>query len=278
MQWRDRLYPHEMGAFMSGSIQRESSRYWIAVLAFSATTVDNDALSLRILHFNLDRHNSQPEKVLQYLDNQTVDLLSLQEVTPEWDKHLRSHLTHYQIAAAEVRQNSQGSTLLIPTNASRILTLQSTKTLHLPEGSERPLLVGEFSMDGQSLLFLSLHTTRPRSQATVDFQRRELAAITQWSQAKQAQGQHVIAMGDFNSTSWTRGFQNLLRRGNLVNSQQGYGWQTTWLAGWPSVLRIAIDHCLYSDGFITINRSIGPALGSDHRPLIVELQLARDIR
>ncbi|MGF1521071.1 MAG: hypothetical protein ACFBSF_01955 [Leptolyngbyaceae cyanobacterium] len=44
--------------------------------------------SLRILHFNLDRHNPKTDEVLQYLDAQTVDLLSLQEVTPKWARQL----------------------------------------------------------------------------------------------------------------------------------------------------------------------------------------------
>ncbi len=97
--------------------------------------------------------------------------------------------------------------------------------------------------------------------------------MAQWSQAIQAQGRQVVIIGDFNSTPWTRTFQSFLQQGHLVNSQQGYGAQSTWPAAWPSALRIAIDHCLHSDGLLTLSRSIGPPLDSDHRPLIVELQL-----
>ena len=243
--------------------------YWPTAV----TALGKNTTSIRILHFNLDRHNPEPDEVLQYLDAQTVDILSLQEVTPEWAERLRSRLTHYELAALEVRENSHGSALLLPTAASRVAMIQSMPTIHLPATSDRPLLVGQLLVDGKQIALLNLHVTRPRSRATAAFQQVELASVAQWSREMQTQGQGVIVIGDFNSTPWAQGVRGLLAQGKLTNSQQGYGWQTTWSAEWPSMLRIAIDHCLHSNGLVTITRSIGPALGSDHLPLTVELGL-----
>ncbi|NER80717.1 MAG: endonuclease/exonuclease/phosphatase family protein [Leptolyngbya sp. SIO1D8] len=244
--------------------------YWPPAIA---VTQPNEP-SLRILHLNLDRHNPQADKLLRYLNTQTVDLLSLQEVTPEWVEKLRAQLPAYRLVALEVQENSQGSALLLPTTVPEKVKIQSVQTQYFPETSSRPLLVAQLSLQGKPLTFLSLHVTRPRNRGTVIAQQVELQAIAEWSQAMQAQGQRVIVMGDFNSTPWAQAFCTLTRQGKLVNSQQGYGWQTTWRAGWPMIFRIAIDHCLHSQGFTTLNRSIGPALGSDHLPLFVELSLS----
>lgn len=48
----------------------------------------------------------------------------------------------------------------------------------------------------------------------------------------------------------------------------------TWPVGfWP--LRIPIDHALHSAGVIVRDVRVGPDVGSDHFPLVVEARLAR---
>lgn len=244
--------------------------YWPASTQF----VGGAESSLKVLHFNLDRHNAQLEAIIAYLNAQTVDLMALQEITPTWAERLPA-LTHYRVVGLEVRENSHGSALLVPQNSSAKMQVLAIETLHFPEDAPRPMLVGEFEVNKHRLAFLSLHVTRPRSQNTAAFQQQELGAIAQWSQTVQAQGQALIVMGDCNSTPWAKGFRAFQRDGRPVNSQQGYGWQTTWMAGWPAPLRIAIDHCLHSPGLVTVNRAIGPTLGSDHLPLIVEIDFQK---
>jgi endonuclease/exonuclease/phosphatase (EEP) superfamily protein YafD len=55
----------------------------------------------------------------------------------------------------------------------------------------------------------------------------------------------------------------------------GLGWRPTWQAGfWPLALRI--DHILVSPELCVSNATVGPAFGSDHRPVVAQLHLARD--
>jgi endonuclease/exonuclease/phosphatase (EEP) superfamily protein YafD len=39
-------------------------------------------------------------------------------------------------------------------------------------------------------------------------------------------------------------------------------------------MRVPIDHLLHSDTLSVVDRRLGPAMGSDHFPLIVDLQLS----
>ena len=92
-----------------------------------------------------------------------------------------------------------------------------------------------------------------------------LHASGHWSAAQTVP--HFI-IGDFNATPWSTAFRDMQSAGGLVNSQVGFGHSPTWPAG---LGMIPIDHLLHSDSLITVDRQIGKARGSDHKPLIVTL-------
>jgi len=235
--------------------------------------INAPAHTLRILHANLDRQNSHMNWAIEYIDSQTVDVVLLQEITPLWLNQLQNHLQNYQLITAEPRENSHGSALLLPTSPTQPLTIKGIQTIYLPEYSQRPLIETIFCLGGTKFVVLSLHITRSRNSGTSAFQQTEFNAVANWSQIQQKAGKQVVLIGDFNTTPWSSRFRQLLKDSDLKNSQQGYGFQTTWLASLPAPLRIPIDHCLHSQAFTTINRKIGINIGSDHLPLLVELRL-----
>ncbi|NJM07606.1 hypothetical protein HC891_17630 [Candidatus Gracilibacteria bacterium] len=65
----------------------------------------------------------------------------------------------------------------------------------------------------------------------------------------------------------------MLTDGQLYDSAIGYGIQGTWPSSLPPLLRIPIDHCLVNAQISIVARSVGPALGGDHTPLLVEFVL-----
>ena len=99
---------------------------------------------------------------------------------------------------------------------------------------------------------------RARDQALLD-EARHLA---------QAGGLGVLA-GDLNTTPWARSL--FMVEGTL---RRAHGAAPSWpnAFGWLSVL--PLDHVLASNGWQVLESSIGPELGSDHRPVVVRLVLA----
>ena len=83
----------------------------------------------------------------------------------------------------------------------------------------------------------------------------------------------VVVIGDFNATPWSYAFRDFSAETGLVNSQKGYGLAATWPTGLPITL-VPLDHMLHSESLTTVERDIGPDLGSDHLPLTVEVSLA----
>ncbi len=78
-------------------------------------------------------------------------------------------------------------------------------------------------------------------------------------------------MGDFNATPWSYPFRRLVGETDLTNSQRGFGLDASFPADNSVLIRVPIDHLLHNDGLVVIDRRLGPPLGSDHFPLVVDL-------
>lgn len=94
----------------------------------------------------------------------------------------------------------------------------------------------------------------------------ELTALGQAVGA--SRGSRIVA-GDLNTTDGSAHFADFLRATGLRDSRIGFGRQGTW----PSLqrYRIAIDHVLVSDDLAVVDRRLGPLVGSDHLPVIIDL-------
>lgn len=228
---------------------------------------------LRVLHATLNRDNTDITKAIEYINQQAPDIVSLVEVTPQSLPQFQVGLAGYQLVIGEPRTNSHGSAWFVSKQPSSPVTIQQSEVIHLPANSDRPLVRVTIAIAGKTIELLCFHAIRPRDANTVNYQQVEFAALAKWSQNLLQNGQHnIIAIGDFNSTPWYGAFRKLLHDSELINSQNGFGLQPTWHSGLPALLRLPIDHCLHSRSFITVDRSIGPNVGSDHLPLLVALR------
>jgi endonuclease/exonuclease/phosphatase (EEP) superfamily protein YafD len=135
------------------------------------------------------------------------------------------------------------------------------------------------SVGGTEVHVLGIRPRSPRSWRRAAERDAELTSAATW--ARERSGPAAV-VGDLNVTPWNAAFRRLLRDGDLVSSQPGFGLQSTWPASssrvarvvWlPPPLRLPIDHVLHRNGVVTIDRRLGPALGSTHRSLVVRLAL-----
>ena len=83
--------------------------------------------------------------------------------------------------------------------------------------------------------------------------------------------QNLILMGDLNMTTTSKRFTNFLKDTNLYTYTSYKHPTFTWPAFVSSHLGIQIDHVLFSKNFKVIGKKTTNHLGSDHRPLIVDL-------
>ena len=133
-------------------------------------------------------------------------------------------------------------------------------------GGTLPVAVGTTTIRGAQLSIVLVHPLPPVSAANLASQRAELAAVADRVHALSP----VIVTGDFNATPWSTPYREFLARSELCDSRAGFGIEATFPAD-SLILRIPIDHLLASCSIGIADRRVGPDVGSDHLPIIVEL-------
>jgi endonuclease/exonuclease/phosphatase (EEP) superfamily protein YafD len=94
----------------------------------------------------------------------------------------------------------------------------------------------------------------------------QLQALGEW--AAEQTGPLLIA-GDLNTTSWSPAWKRLTEPAGLADTRQGHGPQSTW-PGFSKLFYVPLDHVLVRDLGVT-GRRVLPDIGSDHRPVVVDL-------
>lgn len=230
--------------------------------------------TIRVIHATLNSKEPDVTKAIEYLNKQKTDILFLLEVTPQSLTQFNRGLTNYRLIATQPEYNSHGIAWFVPQDKTKPIELKKVEFITLPIYSNRALLKATISYSEREMVLLCFHVISPRNAETVAYQEIEFDALANWSQRLlQKSKQDLIVIGDFNSTPWYGPFRQLLSKSGLLNSQRGFGIQTTWHSAFPPIFRISIDNCLHSKSLTTIHRFIGSNIGSDHLPLFVELKL-----
>ncbi len=214
------------------------------------------------LLLNLRRDNKRPEEVVAFLGKQKAEILLLEEVTPAWERRLRPILADYKYEVIQARDNAFGIWLLSK------MPLSDIEELPVKEANV-PYIAATVDLDGRQLRFVGVHPVPPTGRGKARDRNDRLDAAGEILRKEKG---HRMILGDLNCTPWSPYFKQLLKSANVVDSGTGRGLQPTWYPGIPLVA-LPIDHCLVSPSIVLISRTVGPGLGSDHRPLIVEFSL-----
>jgi endonuclease/exonuclease/phosphatase (EEP) superfamily protein YafD len=225
--------------------------------------------SLRLVHFNLLSSNHRHAEVQRWISDSGADLVFVQEVIPRWADVLAATPGHAVIEVVD-RDDNFGLAILARSD-SGVEVLSHERVVF----AGLPALAVRLRHEGRVLAVLSLHTLPPMSAAHTATRDTQLIAAAQWAAAQKAAGAAAVVLGDFNATPFSSGVAPLAAAG----LRDSLDVRSLLFAGsWPGLswpLRIAIDHCWHDERLVTVERAIGPALGSDHRPLTVTLAWAR---
>lgn len=223
--------------------------------------------ALRLVHFNVLTSNPRKAEAVAWLTEAGADLVVVQEVDAAWAAALATMPGHAVIESAP-RADNFGMALLVRRDLSDMVV--RTWREELVPGI--PALAAELAVAGRRIAVLAVHTLPPVGRANADRRDAQLAAAAAWASEQRAARRVPIVLGDLNASPFSAPFRVLLAAG-LVDSLRGFGLQASWPVG-PPLPRIAIDHCLHDRALVTTARALGPALGSDHLPLRVDLSWA----
>jgi len=217
--------------------------------------------TLTVATANVRYSNQDHGRFLAWLDAEPADLVVVQEVTAAWAHDLAAR-RGYRYRHVLTREDPYGIAILSrwPLEAVSLVDLA---------GDGRPSLGAVVAVDGRRLQVYGLHTHWPITPSLA--RARDEALHVAAALARDAT-LPVVLLGDLNLTPYSPPFDRLLGDSGLRDVMQGQGWQPTWRAGfWPLALRI--DHVLVSSDLCVEDATVGPAVGSDHRPVLARLRL-----
>ncbi len=215
---------------------------------------------LRVFHMNVLQPNTSHQHAMAQALASDADVISVQEVSPEWAVALREGLGgRYPYAHIEPRTNCYGIALFsrIPFTDVRTITLHGT-----------PLIEAVLAVDDKPVRVVAVHTSSPISYE--HFRRRndqlaDLAAHLTLSDTA------TIVVGDLNTVPWDRAYQRFCMRAGLHSTTAVT--QSTWPAIGPVAL-IPLDHLLLSPGITPSALRTVHIPGSDHKGLLADLNLS----
>jgi endonuclease/exonuclease/phosphatase (EEP) superfamily protein YafD len=114
---------------------------------------------------------------------------------------------------------------------------------------------------------IGLHGARPFGR-NVHLRNAQLALAVRVAAARG--DEPVILLGDLNLTPWAPTFASLLEAGNLRDASIVRGLTATWPSRY-ALFGLLIDHVLVNPKVAVLGSRIGPAIGSDHLPVLADL-------
>lgn len=218
--------------------------------------------TIRALSLNVFLENPQQQPTLELIEREQPDVIYLMEISPAWSEALATLYEDYPHRRILLRWGVDGVALL-----SRF-PLEKVQVRLVP-GVSLPTLVAEVATPDGPLTLIATHPASPGGRRNVELRNDQFVKLAEWARQSTAP---VMILGDLNSTSWSPYFQDLLDDAGLADSRCGFGVEPTW-PWFPLPLRIPIDHCLVSPEISIFDRRVGPSVGSDHRPLLVDFAL-----
>jgi endonuclease/exonuclease/phosphatase (EEP) superfamily protein YafD len=214
---------------------------------------------LRVLLLNLLVDNERYEEVARLIEREQPDVVGLVEVTPEWLLGLeRTSVRSRYPYRIELPLGTRGLALwLRPRPESRPVVESLTVG-----GS--PLVRVPIRFSDRLVSIWLVHPPNPLSEASRA--NPDLAAL---GAAIGRHGGTLLVIGDLNRTDGSPHFDDFVRATGLRDSRLGFGPQPSWPSGMP--IMIAIDHAFLSSGLAVVDRRLGPHVGSDHLPVILEV-------
>jgi endonuclease/exonuclease/phosphatase (EEP) superfamily protein YafD len=222
---------------------------------------------LRILAYNVWAENRSPDAATRWILAQRPDAVVLIEATGQGNR-IADGLRPYLPYRVSCRGARPCSTLILSRTAPRL-----ARGLARGDADNRRALSaavarfgGDGPGDGPPYAIVAVHLSRPLPLAG---QRREVAWLAEALAGLPRQG--LIMAGDFNAPLWSRTMRDLTAR---IGVRPIGGERPTWPAapsGHPYPPIWPIDHALLGPGWAAARATRGPAAGSDHFPLLIEL-------
>ncbi len=227
----------------------------------------NYSRSFTIVQYNRNIGHVEHSEVKEWLSNpdNDFDLVVLQEAGPSLAAMASELGEIYPYQIQEPKNHAFGMVII-----SRHPFTEMEKIIL--DGPVYTNFTAKISVDppdfDEPVTIYALHALPPTSRRHFAQRNYELEKTVDFIVNDKMHG-HKIMIGDWNITPFSPYFRDILRRTGLRYSYGGIYPAITWPAFfYLSLLQIPIDHILYSQDLITVQKFTGPDFGSDHKSVL----------
>lgn len=226
---------------------------------------DADDANLSLLVANVLRENRESAAFLDVVRDYDPDLILTVETDEWWEEALRTLEDDYPHTLKKPLDNSYG--MLVHSRLEMInpeirFILKDT----IPSMQMQVVLPS-----GDQVYMHFVHPDPPNPKYATDTTARDAELLIVGREVEQRDKPTIVA-GDFNDVAWSYTTKLFQKASGLLDPRIGRGTYNTFNAKNP-LLRWPLDHVFHSDHFKLVRIEVGPAWGSDHFPIFIELSL-----
>ena len=254
-----------LGFFLAPALEELSGSADLA-----SSPIRSESEGFRIVTFNTGVGLASGERITQFLQQVNPDIVVLVEVSERLARELDSLLPEQFSQRVFHPDGIDGKAVL-----SRF-PIRSSELLRLEDG--RPALRVALDLDGEPLELLAVHFSP--SMGIVDRGAAAGRDLDRWSATLNSAGRTIMA-GDFNTTERSPSHARLVALGFTDSfAEVGTGLGTTFpifgrYFGLPIGRFMRIDYVWHGAALRAERAWVGPDLGSDHLPVVVDLVSAK---
>lgn len=187
----------------------------------------NNSPTVSIAQINLSYIDQGYEELLTLIHDLKPEIISFQEVTPDWDFILKSNLNRdYKSRYSLVRMDTYGMAIYAKLDLAKVDTFMYKSI---------PNLKSEFTLGDQPLIILSSYLLPPFNRSSAENMENHLDLI---SQKVKETNTPLFAVGDYNLVPWSNEVRDFREATNLGFSRRNIA---------VSKFRIPHDHIMYTN-------------------------------
>ena len=217
---------------------------------------------LRVVSVNVFYLNDEYDALIAYALSVSPDVLCLYETTADWQRGLAALTSRYAFALFSGDGPHSGVACM-----SRIVPTRVVPPTN--DAGLAPWMELELESRGVRFTLIAAHLAFPVGPRGSGARNRQLTILARQLRAR---AQPVVVVGDFNLTPYSPVSADFLTQSGLNDCGRGRPLLPTWPT-WFAPLWIPIDRCFVSADIGVVRYVTGPAIGSDHYPLVIDFRL-----
>jgi endonuclease/exonuclease/phosphatase (EEP) superfamily protein YafD len=214
---------------------------------------------------NVQMENEEHERLLEAVERANPDIVLAVEIDDRWHRALEPLFRKYPYAVRRPQHNWYGMVLL-----SR-LPLVGPKVEYLVQDDVPSIHTRVRLKSGVEVILHGLHPRPPEPIRDQSSAPRDAELVVVGRAIGESTDHPTIVAGDLNDVAWSETSELFVRLSGLLDPRAGRGFYNSYNAHNP-LFRYPLDHVFHSHHFKLVRLERCPPIGSDHFPILIELQ------